>query len=503
LQREASELIISTGIADQNSLSLSLEMLNAPAWNHDGVKVKANIYAADRYNNPVPDGTTVSFYTELGQIEPSCTTSKGYCSVIWTSTDPRYLGVSGDTRYAQDGITTITAKVIGEESFLDTNANGIFDMGDVFDTISDRGEAYADYNMNYDDGHGLTNHYDQGLDRFILDYNGNGSYDSKDSKYTGLNCQHPTLCADDNGLKDIFTSAELVMSEDAQAIKVYDQNGVLVYDALNGGAQINPLLAANPNYDGDTHYKIVNNANYRIEVFGPTNKQVPPINTTIAASSEAAKVITGSAKVPNTNAHNRDPINPYGPFELPLYLEAGEKTAGTVKISINTGGLETTYVLPYEIDNDGDLLPNSQDSDDDNDGINDADERASNGAFGSTNTFIPNSENLDTDGDGITDKDESNADLFTITDTNNNGISDVKEPLDTDSDGIANNADTDDDADGINDSDEAASGTDPLVADPAATDSDGDGITDANESDETLATITDTNANGVSDVIEP
>lgn len=428
ISSESSELVISTGIADQNSLSLSLEMLNAPAWNHDGVKVKANIYAADRYNNPVPDGTTVSFYTELGQIEPSCTTVKGYCSAIWTSTNPRYLGVGADARYAQDGITTITAKVIGEESFLDTNANGVFDVGDVFDANSDRGEAYADYNMKYADGHGVFgNHYDQGLDRFILDYNGNGSYDGKDAKYTGLGCNHPTLCADDNGLKDIFTSTELVMSEDTQAIRVYDTSGNLVYDAQNGGTQLNPVLAGDPNYTGDKYYKLLNNRGYRIEVFGTTNRQVPPVNTTIAASSEAAKVITESAKVPSTNAHNTDPANPYGAFMLPLYLEAGEKPSGTVKIAINTGGLETTYVLPFENDNDGDGLANSQDWDDDNDGISDADEKASNGAFGSTNAFIPDPVNTDTDGDGTTDRDESTVGSFTITDTNDNGISDVKE----------------------------------------------------------------------------
>ncbi len=360
ISSESSSLIISTGVADQNSLSLSLETLNPAAWNHDGVKVKANIYAADRYNNPVPDGTTVSFYTELGQIEPSCTTVKGYCSVNWTSANPRNLGVV-DSRYAQDGITTITAKVIGEESFLDTNANGIFDDGDKFDTNSDRGEAYADYNMNYNDGDGVTgNHYDQGLDRFILDYNGDGSYTPKDNKYTGLGCKHTTLCASDNGLKDIFTSAELVMAEDAQTIKVYNQYGKLVYDAEKGGPQVNKVLESRPNYNGDIRYKLVNNAGYWIEVSGATNHQVPPINTSIAASSEAAKVITGSAKVPNTNAHGNDVANPYGPFGLPLFLEVGEKPAGSVKIAINATGLKTTYILPFEVDSDGDGLPNSQ-----------------------------------------------------------------------------------------------------------------------------------------------
>jgi len=288
---ESSALSISTGVADQNSLSLSLSSLNPAAWDHDNVEVDVNIIASDRYNGPVPDGTAVAFYTELGQMNPSsCETVAGKCSVKWVSSDPRDLGTN-DIRYPHEGITTITAKVIGEESFLDTNANGIFDDGDVFDTLSDKGEAYTDYNKGYTASVG----YDDGLDRFILDYNGNGVHDTKDNLYTGLNCQHSTLCAADNGLKDIFTSAELVMAEDNQDFKILDGATVVIDTSvgIGGTLQVGKV--------------------YTLEVFGVANKQVPPEGTKIAVSADGAKILGGKLDIASTNFHGSDAQNPYGP----------------------------------------------------------------------------------------------------------------------------------------------------------------------------------------------
>ena len=118
--------------SDQNSFSLSLSSLNPAAWNHDGVEVDVNVIASDRFNNPVPDGTAVLFSTEFGQISPSCLTEDGRCSGTWTSSDPRDLGTN-DIRYPHEGITTITAQIVGEESFIDTNSNSIFDDGDILD----------------------------------------------------------------------------------------------------------------------------------------------------------------------------------------------------------------------------------------------------------------------------------------------------------------------------------------------------------------------------------
>ncbi|EGI73444.1 Ig domain protein, group 1 domain protein [Pseudoalteromonas distincta] len=82
-------LVVSTGIADQNSFSLSRSIFNPHALNVDGNTVAVNARLADHFNNPVPDGTAVTFITEGGVIEPSCTTTNGACSVTWTSSNPR------------------------------------------------------------------------------------------------------------------------------------------------------------------------------------------------------------------------------------------------------------------------------------------------------------------------------------------------------------------------------------------------------------------------------
>ena len=347
ISSESSQLVISTGIADQNSLSLSLSELNPSAWNHDGVKVDVNMYASDRYNNPVPDGTTVAFFTELGQIEPSCQTTNGACVVEWTSSDPRDLGTL-DPLYPRDnnsnnsdGITTITAVVIGEESFIDTNSNGIFDDGDQLDNISDRGEAFEDYNRNYDTDtptdNVSNNEYDQGLEPY-LDFNGNGIRDPKDGQYTGLGCAHSTLCAADNGLKHIFTSAELVMAEDNQDVTIWEGNTII--------ASTKPEITVNQ--------PIRNNISYRVEVSGIRNNQVPPVGTTINASSDEADIVVGSATLGSTNRHVNDINNLSGGYFTSLRVKDSDpelSTDGFIKITVVTPrGVERTDFFAYQDD---------------------------------------------------------------------------------------------------------------------------------------------------------
>jgi len=320
ISSESSQLVISTGIADQNSLSISLSTFNPAAYNKDGVEVDVNIIASDRYNNPVPDGTTVAFYTELGQIDPFCQTANGRCSVKWISSNPRDLG-EADSRYPHDSITTITAKVIGEESFIDKNSNGIFDDGDQFDTLSDRGEAFEDYNMGYT-GNSIVLGYDEGLEPY-LDFNQDGIRNPNDGKYSGLGCKHSTLCAEGNGLKDIYTSAEIVLAESSLVVSVQDEAGQV------------------PDF-------IENNKSYSIRVNGFEKHQIPPVSTKITVSSDDAKIERGSGTVPNSSFHEKGIKAPLGYYETTLVVKDKDESksvgCGTVKVSVDDISTTSLYL---------------------------------------------------------------------------------------------------------------------------------------------------------------
>ncbi|MEK9820455.1 MAG: thrombospondin type 3 repeat-containing protein, partial [Pseudomonadales bacterium] len=120
------------------------------------------------------------------------------------------------------------------------------------------------------------------------------------------------------------------------------------------------------------------------------------------------------------------------------------------------------------------------DDDDDNDGVKDV-----NDAFPTDET-----EYLDTDGDGVGNNADTDDDGDGALDAADAFPLDASETTDTDGDGIGNNTDTDDDADGVKDT------RDAFPLDPAEyLDTDGDGV--GNNAD------TDDDGDGVADVSDP
>ena len=193
-----------------------------------------------------------------------------------------------------------------------------------------------------------------------------------------------------------------------------------------------------------------------------------------------------------------------------------EETSSTVKVRVEdaTGEDQSdssdfyfTLQLPPDEDLDG--IPDSLDTDDDNDGVNDSDE-----ALLGTNPLVADTDgdgtsdgDADADNDGISNADESDASSASATDSDGDGNADISNPADTDSDGIANDTDTDDDNDGVNDSDELLAGTNPLLADSDSDgtadgllDSDADGLSNSVESDANSASATDSDGDGNPDI---
>ncbi|MFT5757300.1 MAG: hypothetical protein ACI9LM_002029 [Alteromonadaceae bacterium] len=258
------KLYISSGILDQDSMSISADILNPEAWNLNGTEVQITARLADSSNNPPPP-TAVYFTTEGGSIEnlnSLCITGDdGSCSVTWRSQNPKPEGhILGDLNnpnhvpetlntmgQKKGGRATVLATTIGGESFPDLNGNGRFDVcevpaftggigkpcgenGDFDETGLDRAYSGNDVGGNpYDLPEAFVDHNEDGVFNPTqpggqaggeleepVDYNNNLTYDKKDGKYNGFYCAVPNHigCSAETAI-DVRGSIVLVMSGSA------------------------------------------------------------------------------------------------------------------------------------------------------------------------------------------------------------------------------------------------------------------------------------------------
>jgi hypothetical protein len=146
------------------------------------------VYVGDRFNRALGDAHTIYFRSEYGLLKPdSCITQDGSCSITWSATSYPPASVTAD------GYVTITAYTTGEESFVDTNGNGTFDDGEIFQDLE---EPYVDT----DAGQGTGGYYNIG--DLIIDVpsandptGANGVHDLGDGLFNGAGCTHPSLCS--------------------------------------------------------------------------------------------------------------------------------------------------------------------------------------------------------------------------------------------------------------------------------------------------------------------
>lgn len=125
----SSGLAVVTGLPSQLNFSLSENIINIEGWNFDGVANSYTVYAADRSGNPVPDGTSILFWAEGGQVQGTVSTlTKGGIS----STTASF--VSAEPRPA-DGRVTVLAYAIGEESFLDLAGTNAYQASEPFQDL--------------------------------------------------------------------------------------------------------------------------------------------------------------------------------------------------------------------------------------------------------------------------------------------------------------------------------------------------------------------------------
>lgn len=192
---------VQTQVPDQDSLTLSVEKIAVEALDFNGEAVTVTVYVADRNNNPVPDNTAIKFLTNGGAVEPQCLTTGGACSVIWTEQDPT-PGVDGVPGNFE---AIILAYTTGEESFTDSNDNGLYDAGEPWTDIT---EPFFDTN---DDGE-----RDPIIDEFV-DADNDNTFDIADGLFTGTPCiGDNTVCNRVSTL--IWDRTDIVLSDSSAAI---------------------------------------------------------------------------------------------------------------------------------------------------------------------------------------------------------------------------------------------------------------------------------------------
>ena len=341
ISSQSSLLVVSTGIPDQDSFSLSADLLNPEGWDIDGNTVQVTARLADAFNNPVPDGTAISFTTEGGSIEPSCVTLSGACSVTWTSQQPRPEGVElganpptviNGLGQKYGGRATILATAIGEESFPDSNGNGRFDASemtafagnDVSGQPYDLDEAFVDHNedgvFNPQVGGGEIG----GENEEFTDFNNDLAFDSKDGMYNGSLCSIPAHagCSDE---KSLNVRGELV----------------IVMSGSNAYLTVNATLDAHDTIDDPTD-NVVNitgeNTGAASVIISDLHNQPMPNGTIIEFTATAGSIVGPDAFVWSNDNHN-------GGRAFSVSIEGeDEPKSGSLIVQITTpSGASTTY----------------------------------------------------------------------------------------------------------------------------------------------------------------
>jgi len=371
---QSSLLVVSTGIPDQDSFSLSADIANPEGWNIDGTIVNVTARLADAFNNPVPDGTAVSFTTEGGRIEPSCVTVNGTCSVEWNSqntrpeghvlhhnTDQYNLVLNGPTTSHPSevfntlgqkfgGRATITATAIGEESFPDLNGNARFDANEMTAFLAtnisgkpyDLKEAFVDHNEDglYNPSEGGDVNESGALEEFS-DFNSDNLFTGKDGKYNGVLCSIPAHdgCSSTAKSINVRGSITLVMSG-SSAFFTTNSTGDAVSSTYDHDNDILTPEIANPSFNSDDMTININGE----AVGGATvtisdlHNQPMPAGTKIKFTASVGSVVG-----PNEFTWPNDNHNGGLMFSVSVKGEKEPKSGSLIIEATTPSGLSTIY----------------------------------------------------------------------------------------------------------------------------------------------------------------
>jgi len=203
----------------QDGFQITTTVYNPRSWDFNGTRSEVMVRASDRNNMLSTNGSKVHFVTNAGNITGSCILNSGLCSVEWTSQNPR----------PQNGIIKILAYVIGEESFSDLNANGLFDPEEPI--LNDFSEAFLDVNEN--------DHHDIG--EFFLDFNQDTFHSDKEDNtiFQGNGCSETALAEGHcENLFHVRSTVTLCMSSD-EVVVTDNRNQIVDLGAGENTIEVN------------------------------------------------------------------------------------------------------------------------------------------------------------------------------------------------------------------------------------------------------------------------
>lgn len=355
------QLVVSTGVPEQNSFSLSAVIKNVEGGQFNGCTAPTGTTItarlADHFHNPAPDGTAVSFTAEGGSIDASCLTgliqttqpdgsvltskgTPGECSVRFCAGNPR----------PADGRVTILAYALGEESFVDSNGNNRYDAGEPFTDLGDpfrNDRAVTDANANgTDDAYASGNAVRASGEQYI-DSNGNSSWDqSGNGSYNGVLQATPG-----SGTVHVRQSLVMVLSNSTPAV------------SLLGSASGDGTLALAHCTKGTTFVNDTRSFSFAIRDNNPTvfatNRMALhsgdplwladrpgnplPAGTTIQFSVSNGVILGGTvATVQNTN----DADSSAWIYTIPMISDAIQDAALNCTNNISSGALSITITTP-------------------------------------------------------------------------------------------------------------------------------------------------------------
>lgn len=350
---------ITTGIADQDSFEIVADVLNPNAATTSGTNVNITAFAADQFNNPVPDGTTVNFTAESGIIGSRCTMVSGSCSVTWTSSGERPGEIDSslsrvneersgegpqDTSKDREfegshfGMTTIMAYMEGEAGFTDSNNNGLFDDNEPMRSLPEpiRNDNWcAGSCTSTTAGHEIPDKVGSTNVEFFADYDNDRAHDTAPSVYQGALC---TTAAKGLGhcgsLAFISNSLRIVQSEGNEELIIR------IFNA-DGSPQSGKLAAADPDTDGPVTLRVL---------VQDVNGNIPPSGTTLSISGDGYEVVRSTKTVRNgindMSDADRASINNtynYGMYHDFDYIEEG--VSKSISILVTSGEISTEVQL--------------------------------------------------------------------------------------------------------------------------------------------------------------